>query len=131
MVKYEYRTELSCRIMALVHLKGLPGQSTTMLLLRNSVGFGSNLASRNYATLKDSTIKNSWLGLTMIVQTRLKAIRNIGKITSSMKMIASTKLNRAQKAMEIGREFGRSITSNQKIILSLSNSISYFESTRR
>lgn len=28
-----------------------------------------------------------------------------------MKMIASTKLNRAQKAMEVGREFGRSTTS--------------------
>lgn len=84
-----------------------------MLRLRNSVGFGSNLASRNYATLKDSKTKfGASFILTMIVQTRLKAIRNIGKITSSMKMIASTKLNRAQKAMEIGREFGRSTTSN-------------------
>ena len=41
------------------------------------------------------------------VQTRLKAIKNIGKITSSMKMIASTKLNRAQKAMEVGRDYGK------------------------
>lgn len=37
---------------------------------------------------------------------RLKAIQNIGKITKSMKMIASTKLVRAQKAMDVGRAFG-------------------------
>jgi F-type H+-transporting ATPase subunit gamma len=37
---------------------------------------------------------------------RLKSIKNIGKITKSMKMIASTKLNRAQKAMEVGKTFG-------------------------
>jgi len=46
----------------------------------------------------------------MTVQLRLKAIRNIGKITSSMKMIASTKLNRAEKAMDIGRAYGRAST---------------------
>lgn len=38
---------------------------------------------------------------------RLKAIKNIGKITSSMKMIASTKFSRAQKAMDSGKEFGQ------------------------
>lgn len=43
---------------------------------------------------------------------RLKSIKNIGKITKSMKMIASTKLNRAQKAMEIGRVFGENSTGN-------------------
>ena len=42
------------------------------------------------------------------VQLRLKSIKNIGKITKSMKMIASTKLNRAQKAMDVGRAFGQS-----------------------
>lgn len=49
---------------------------------------------RSYATLKD-------------IQLRLKSIQNIGKITKSMKMIASTKLNRAQKTMETGRFFAR------------------------
>lgn len=43
--------------------------------------------------------------LISIVQMRLKSIKNIGKITKSMKMIASTKLNRAQKTMEIGRNY--------------------------
>lgn len=43
---------------------------------------------------------------------RLKSIKNIGKITKSMKMIASTKLNRAQKAMEIGRTFGLNTSGN-------------------
>lgn len=37
---------------------------------------------------------------------RLKSIQNIGKITKSMKMIASTKLNRAQKSMELARSYG-------------------------
>lgn len=41
---------------------------------------------------------------------RLKSIKNIGKITKSMKMIASTKLNRAQKAMEIGQKFSETST---------------------
>jgi F-type H+-transporting ATPase subunit gamma len=49
--------------------------------------------SCGYATLKD-------------IQLRLKSIQNIGKITKSMKMIASTKLNRAQKSMETGRFYG-------------------------
>ena len=48
------------------------------------------------------------------VQMRLKSIKKIGKITKSMKMIASTKLNRAQKAMEIGRTFGETSTGNIK-----------------
>lgn len=50
-----------------------------------------------------------------LVQLRLKAIKNIGKITKSMKMIASTKLNRAQKSMETGRVFG---AISQSIIVS-------------
>lgn len=47
---------------------------------------------------------------------RLKAIKNIGKITKSMKMIASTKLNRAQKSMEVGRVFGQCTQSKTTII---------------
>lgn len=54
--------------------------------------------------------------LLSLVQTRLKAINNIGKITSSMKMIASTKLNRAQKAMEVGREYGQATVGTHKTL---------------
>lgn len=41
------------------------------------------------------------------IQMRLKSVKNIGKITKSMKMIASTKLTRAQKAMEVARVYGQ------------------------
>lgn len=51
---------------------------------------------RHMATLRD-------------IQTRLKSITNIEKITASMKMIASTKLARAQRNMESGRVFGSSV----------------------
>jgi F-type H+-transporting ATPase subunit gamma len=37
---------------------------------------------------------------------RLKSVKNIAKITKSMKMIASTKLVRAQRAMESARIYG-------------------------
>jgi F-type H+-transporting ATPase subunit gamma len=49
--------------------------------------------NRNYATLKE-------------IQLRLKSVNSIAKITKSMKMIASTKMARAQKSMEIARAFG-------------------------
>ncbi|CAG8542027.1 3172_t:CDS:2 [Paraglomus brasilianum] len=52
------------------------------------------LQTRNYATLKE-------------IQLRLKSVNNIAKITKSMKMIASTKMTRAQKAMEMARTFGK------------------------
>ncbi|OMJ19020.1 ATP synthase subunit gamma, mitochondrial [Smittium culicis] len=54
-----------------------------------------NLGSqtRNMATLKE-------------IQLRLKSITNISKITKSMKMIASTKTARAQRAMEASRQNG-------------------------
>lgn len=42
---------------------------------------------------------------------RLKSIRNIEKITKTMKIVASTKLTRAQKAMTDSRTYGQ--TSNQ------------------
>lgn len=58
------------------------------MLLFRSVG------KCGYATLKD-------------IQLRLRSIQNIGKITKSMKMIASTKLSKAQKTMETGRFFGQ------------------------
>jgi len=51
------------------------------------------IQARNMATLKE-------------VQQRLKSVQNIEKITKSMKMIASTKVNKAQKAMVSARIFG-------------------------
>lgn len=41
----------------------------------------------------------------------MKSIRNIEKITNTMKIVASTKLNRAQRAMQDSRVYGS--TSNQ------------------
>ena len=59
--------------------------------------FGMLLGIRTFATLKD-------------VQLRLKSVKNIEKITKSMKMIASTKLARAQKSMDIGKTFADAST---------------------
>lgn len=44
------------------------------------------------------------------IEDRLKSIRNIEKITNTMKIVASTKLNRAQRAMTESRTYGE--TSN-------------------
>jgi len=49
--------------------------------------------ARNMATLRE-------------IELRLKSVRNIEKITKSMKMIASTKLAKAQRAMEAGKQYG-------------------------
>src|ERR1700755_148427 len=51
----------------------------------------------NYATLRE-------------IESRLKSIRNIEKITKTMKIVASTKLTRAQRAMAESRVYGQ--TSN-------------------
>ncbi|EIW79629.1 ATP synthase F1 gamma [Coniophora puteana RWD-64-598 SS2] len=40
------------------------------------------------------------------LELRLKSVKNIEKITKSMKMIASTKLAKAQRAMQSGKEYG-------------------------
>ncbi|PNS20400.1 ATP synthase subunit gamma, mitochondrial [Sphaceloma murrayae] len=53
--------------------------------------------SANYATLRE-------------IEGRLKSIRNIEKITKTMKIVASTKLTRAQRAMTESRSYGQ--TSN-------------------
>ncbi|KAJ2586277.1 atp3 gamma subunit of the F1 sector of mitochondrial F1F0 ATP synthase [Coemansia sp. RSA 1722] len=50
--------------------------------------------TRNMATLKE-------------IQNRLKSVTNISKITASMKMIASTKTTRAQRAMNVARQYGQ------------------------
>ena len=52
---------------------------------------------RTFATLRE-------------IEDRLKSIRNIEKITNTMKIVASTKLNRAQRAMQESRKYGQ--TSN-------------------
>lgn len=51
--------------------------------------------SANYATLRE-------------IEDRLKSIRNIEKITKTMKIVASTKLTRAQRAMTESRSYGQS-----------------------
>ncbi|KAF8576270.1 ATP synthase F1 gamma [Ramaria rubella] len=51
--------------------------------------------ARNMATLRE-------------IELRLKSVRNIEKITKSMKMIASTKLNKAQRAMTVAKAYGSS-----------------------
>ncbi|KAI9226782.1 MAG: ATP synthase F1, gamma subunit [Piptocephalis tieghemiana] len=50
--------------------------------------------ARNMATLRE-------------IQGRLKSVSNISKITKSMKMIASTKMTRAQRNMESARVYGK------------------------
>ncbi|GAB7348824.1 hypothetical protein MBLNU459_g7536t1 [Dothideomycetes sp. NU459] len=54
-------------------------------------------SAANYATLRE-------------IESRLKSIRNIEKITKTMKIVASTKLTRAQRAMTASRSYGQ--TSN-------------------
>ncbi|KAH8997950.1 ATP synthase F1 gamma [Lactarius akahatsu] len=49
--------------------------------------------ARNMATLRE-------------IELRLKSVRNIEKITKSMKMIASTRLAKAQRAMQSGKQYG-------------------------
>ena len=48
----------------------------------------------SYATLRE-------------IEDRLKSIRNIEKITKTMKIVASTKLTRAQRAMNASRSYGQ------------------------
>lgn len=55
-------------------------------------------ATRNMATLKE-------------IQMRLKSVSNISKITKSMKMIAATKMTKAQRLMETARVYGEASNS--------------------
>ncbi|KAL7628777.1 atp3 gamma subunit of the F1 sector of mitochondrial F1F0 ATP synthase [Parahypoxylon ruwenzoriense] len=57
----------------------------------------ANNGAATYATLRE-------------IEGRLKSIRNIEKITNTMKIVASTKLTRAQRAMNDSRSYGQ--TSN-------------------
>ncbi|KAI9478759.1 MAG: ATP synthase F1, gamma subunit [Benjaminiella poitrasii] len=54
--------------------------------------------ARNMATLKE-------------IQQRLKSVQNIEKITKSMKMIASTKVSKAQRSMDSARIYGEASNS--------------------
>ncbi|KAI1920232.1 atp3 gamma subunit of the F1 sector of mitochondrial F1F0 ATP synthase [Ophidiomyces ophidiicola] len=47
----------------------------------------------NFATLRE-------------IEGRLKSIKNIEKITNTMKIVASTRLNKAQRAMSVSRAYG-------------------------
>ena len=69
-------------------LTGIRVYSPTTLTVSNAAG---------YATLRE-------------IEGRLKSIRNIEKITKTMKVVASTKLTRAQRAMTESRKYGQ--TSN-------------------
>jgi len=63
-------------------------------LARTAAALGAaSSGARNMATLRE-------------IELRLKSVRNIEKITKSMKMIASTKLAKAQRAMEAGKKYG-------------------------
>jgi F-type H+-transporting ATPase subunit gamma len=67
----------------------------------------------NYATLREieSRLVVQDYNPLLTVIGRLKSIRNIEKITKTMKIVASTKMTRAQRAMVEGRSYGQ--TSNQ------------------
>ncbi|EEH16070.1 ATP synthase F1, gamma subunit [Paracoccidioides brasiliensis Pb03] len=67
-------------------------QAGSAILARNAP---ANAA--NFATLRE-------------IEGRLKSIKNIEKITNTMKIVASTRLNKAQKAMSDSRSYGQ--TSN-------------------
>ncbi|CAO3568987.1 unnamed protein product [Mortierella alpina] len=58
----------------------------------------AGIQTRNMATLRE-------------IQLRLNSIKNIGKITKSMKMIASTKVAKSQRAMEHARVYGNTSSS--------------------
>lgn len=59
------------------------------------VARAASSSARNYATLRE-------------IETRLKSIKNIEKITKTMKIVASTRLNKAQKAMTSSRVYQES-----------------------
>ena len=64
----------------------------TFLAPNRAAAAGPNTAA-TYATLRE-------------IEGRLKSIRNIEKITNTMKIVASTKLTRAQRAMKDSRTYG-------------------------
>ncbi|KAF5310353.1 hypothetical protein D9611_012028 [Ephemerocybe angulata] len=71
----------------------LARQTLVRAATRASASAAAPQQARNMATLRE-------------IELRLKSVRNIEKITKSMKMIASTKLAKAQRAMNAGKEYG-------------------------
>merc|ERR1719270_238002 len=75
-------------------------------------------ATRNMATLKD-------------IETRLKSVKNIRKITSSMKMVSAAKYARAERALKPARVYGTGASAlyeknefeegNDKLVLAISS----------
>ncbi|GJJ71509.1 F-type H+-transporting ATPase subunit gamma [Entomortierella parvispora] len=63
------------------------------------------------ASVLSAGIQTRNMGTLREIQLRLNSIKNIGKITKSMKMIASTKVNKAQRAMEQARIYGSASSS--------------------
>jgi F-type H+-transporting ATPase subunit gamma len=79
---------------------GMTSQSTKNEYMRWSIANDRRAAPpsvANFATLRE-------------IEGRLKSIKNIKKITNTMKIVASTRLTRAQKAMADSRVYGQ--TSN-------------------
>ncbi|KAI9459220.1 ATP synthase F1 gamma [Lactarius psammicola] len=68
-------------------------QAVARLAVRPSSSGVAPQTARNMATLRE-------------LELRLKSVRNIEKITKSMKMIASTRLAKAQRAMQNGKQYG-------------------------
>ncbi|KAI0317362.1 ATP synthase F1 gamma [Amylostereum chailletii] len=71
----------------------LARSSVARVALKSSPLGAAPSSARNMATLRE-------------LELRLKSVRNIEKITKSMKMIASTKLAKAQRAMQSGKQYG-------------------------
>ncbi|EPY49399.1 F1-ATPase gamma subunit [Schizosaccharomyces cryophilus OY26] len=68
-------------------------QSNALRPIVNLVGFrGFHASAPREATLKE-------------IEQRLKSIRNIEKITKTIKTVAQTKLNRAQRAMDLAKKY--------------------------
>lgn len=64
------------------------------MFARSSAIAASNASRvRSYATLRE-------------IEGRLKSIKNIEKITNTMKIVASTRLSKAQRAMNVSRNYG-------------------------
>merc|ERR1711939_567202 len=61
---------------------------------------GNNAAVRAFSTtpVPAATLRE--------LESRVKSVKNIEKITKSMKMIATTRLNKAQAAMKTAKEYG-------------------------
>jgi len=70
-------------------------QSTSLLRSENT--FVAPVGARNAGNMKE-------------LRTRIRAIKSIKKITSSMKLVAASKLTKAQGRMEKSRPFGKAAT---------------------